>query len=63
MTRTIDRGTGPICPSDSTCANPMCTPADSVTVVVTYANSGDQDGTASPTLSINEIDIDITPWG
>lgn len=58
---TIDCGTGPTCPGDFTCTNPMCTPADSVTVVVTYANSGDQDGTASPALSINGVNTGITP--
>ncbi len=56
---TVDCGTGPTCPGDYTCMNPDC--SDSVTVIVTFANSGDTDGSATPTLSINGTDSGTTP--
>lgn len=58
---TVDCGTNPACPGDLTCTNPACTPPDALTVVITFANSGDQNGPATPKLSVNGIDIGIIP--
>ena len=57
----IDCKLDPTCPNDFVCTNTMCTPLDAVTVVVTFTNSGDQDGQITPTLLINHADSGIIP--
>jgi len=57
---TVDCVTGPTCP-DLVCTNAECEPSESVTVVVTFENSGDVNGSIIPTLTVNGgIPIDPT---
>lgn len=57
----IDCGTGGACPTDVICTNDGCIPPDMLPVVVTFGNTGDVDGSISPTLSVNGTNTGIVP--